>query len=261
MNRVALGVEYDGTAYCGWQLQPHAPSIQQCLNDAISLVANERVDCVGAGRTDTGVHASGQVAHFDAEAERSRRSWLLGINSNLPDDISVINVWPVPGDFHARYSAVGRAYRYVILNRAVRSALHRDRAWWVHRPLDVAAMADAGRRLIGAHDFSAFRAAECQARSAVRDLRRLDVSGHGERIVIDCEANAFLHHMVRNIVGSLVRIGRAEADAAWLESLLRQRDRRLAGVTAPACGLTLTRVSYGPPYEFVHPRPIDAVDD
>ncbi len=207
------------------------------------------------------MHASGQVAHFDAEAERSRRSWLLGINSNLPDDISVINVWQVPGEFHARYSAIGRAYRYVILNRAVRSALQRDRAWWVHWPLDVDAMAAAGSCLLGEHDFSSFRAAECQARSAVRQLRRLEVRSDGERIVIDCEANAFLHHMVRNIVGSLVRIGRGEADAAWLESLLHRRDRRLAGMTAPACGLTLTRVSYGPPFEFVDARPIHAVGD
>lgn len=251
MNRVALGVEYDGTAYCGWQIQPHAPSIQQSLNEAISTVAAETVACVGAGRTDTGVHASGQVVHFDSLADRSRRSWLLGINSNLPDDIAVFNVWPVGEEFHARYSAVGRAYRYVILNRPVRSALERHRAWWIHQPLDVGAMAEAAACLLGEHDFSSFRAAECQAKSAVRELRRLDVTACGDRIVIDCEANAFLHHMVRNIAGSLARVGRGEADAAWLTDLLERRDRRLAGITAPACGLTLTRVDYAAPFEFV----------
>ncbi|MFQ5634287.1 MAG: tRNA pseudouridine(38-40) synthase TruA [Gammaproteobacteria bacterium] len=244
MNCIALGVEYDGTAYCGWQIQPHAPSIQQSLADAVSVVANEPVRCIGAGRTDTGVHASGQVAHFDTTAERGRRAWLRGINSNLPADISVFNVWPVGADFHARYSATARAYRYVILNRPARSALERHRAWWVHRSLDVDAMKQAASRLLGEHDFSSFRAAGCQAHSAVRKLHRLDIMRSAERIFIDCEANAFLHHMVRNIAGSLVRIGHGEADARWLAELLERRDRRLAGVTAPACGLTLTRVDY-----------------
>ena len=261
MSRVALGVEYDGTAYNGWQIQPHAPSIQQALNDAVSAVADHAVRCTGAGRTDTGVHATGQVAHFDTGAVRSRRSWLLGINSNLPADVSVYNAWFVDDEFHARYSATGRAYRYVILNRAVRSALERHRAWWVHRPLDADAMADAARVLVGEHDFSSFRASECQAHSPVRDLRRIGVRQTGTRIVIECEANAFLHHMVRNIAGSLVRIGRGEEDAAWLKSLLDERDRRLAGMTAPACGLTLTRVDYGAPFEFVDATPIESVDD
>lgn len=256
MNRIALGVEYDGTAYCGWQIQPHAPSIQQSLNEAISVVANERVACTGAGRTDTGVHASGQVAHFDTAAERSRRSWLLGINSNLPADISVFNVWRVTAEFHARYAAIGRAYRYVILNRSVRSALERHRAWWVHQHLDIATMQTAAASLLGEHDFSSFRAAECQAHSAIRNLRKLDIASSGEHIVIDCEANAFLHHMVRNIVGSLVRIGRGEADSGWLQELLEQRDRRLAGVTAPACGLTLTRVDYAEPHAGISTEPL-----
>jgi len=261
VNRIALGVEYDGTAYCGWQIQPHAPSIQQSLNEAISVVANESVSCTGAGRTDTGVHASGQIAHFDTAAERSRRSWLLGINSNLPPDISVFNVWPVAMDFHARYAAIGRAYRYVILNRWVRSALERHRAWWVRQRLDVTAMQSAATSLLGQHDFSSFRAAECQAHSAVRDLRKLDIAASGEYIVVHCEANAFLHHMVRNIVGSLVRIGRGEADADWLQELLEQRDRRLAGVTAPACGLTLTRVDYAEPYGHIDAAPLITADE
>jgi tRNA pseudouridine38-40 synthase len=261
VHRIAIGVEYDGTAYRGWQAQPHAPSVQQRLNEAVSVVSDEQVTCVGAGRTDTGVHASGQVAHFDTRAERTRRSWVLGINANLPDDISVFNVWAVSQDFHARYSAVGRAYRYVILNRPVRSALARNRAWWVHRHLDAAAMRCAATCLLGEHDFSSFRAAECQAHSAIRELRTLAVVRDGERITIDCEANAFLHHMVRNIVGSLVRIGSGEADAAWLEDLLQRRDRRLAGVTAPASGLTLTRVEFPAPYECIVPEPLKPVGD
>lgn len=246
VQRVALGVEYDGTDYCGWQSQLHAPSIQETLNAAISVVADEPVACVGAGRTDSGVHASGQCVHFDSRAVRSRRSWLLGINSNLPANINILSVQRVSTDFHARFSATGRAYRYVILNRSVRSALTRHRAWWVREDLDVEAMAAAATSLIGTHDFSSFRAAGCQAHTAVRDLRTLNVARVDEQIFIECEANAFLQHMVRNIVGSLVRIGHGEADAAWLKGLLGQRDRRVAGITAPACGLTLMRVDYPP---------------
>jgi len=255
MQRVALAVEYDGTNYCGWQSQPHAPSIQATLNAAISVVADESVKCVGAGRTDSGVHASGQCVHFDSHAARSPRAWLLGINSNLPADINIVFARRVSADFHARFSATGRAYRYVIRNRPVRSALTRQRAWWVREPLDVEAMAAAAMSLLGTHDFSSFRAAGCQAHTAVRDLRTLAVSRVDERIFIACEADAFLQHMVRNIVGSLVRVGHGEADAAWLHGLLERRDRRVAGVAAPACGLTLIRVDYPPGVG------IDAVDE
>ena len=242
--RFALGLEYDGTNYAGWQTQTHAPSLQDCLNQAVSRVADEPVACIGAGRTDAGVHAIGQVGHFDTGARRDPRSWLLGINSNLPDDMNVRWVAPVPTDFHARYSALARTYRYVILNRPVRSALDRRRAWWIHQPLDAAAMAEAAQQLFGEHDFTTFRAAACQAKSAVREIRRIDVSQRGERILIECEANAFLHHMVRNIVGSLVHVGRGEADPAWVGELLAKRDRRLAGMTAPAWGLYLIDVRY-----------------
>ena len=260
-QRVAVGVEYDGTAYCGWQIQPHAPSIQQCLNEAISQVADESVACIGAGRTDTGVHASGQVAHFDTKAHREPRSWLLGINSNLPDDISVLNAWAVSDAFHARYSAVRRAYRFVILNRPVRSALLRHRVWWVRNPLDVEAMRTAAASLIGEHDFSSFRAAGCQAHTAVRTIRQLEIDRDGDLIVLTFEADAFLHHMVRNVVGSLVRVGKGEADAGWLARVLAQRDRRLAGITAPPGGLTLTRVDYSEPFEFVEMPVRNTVDD
>ncbi len=240
--RLAVGLEYDGTRYNGWQCQPHAPSIQECVNVAASAVANEAVHCVGSGRTDTGVHARGQVAHFDTQARRTPRSWLLGINSNLPDDINALWVKEVDEDFHARYSATRRAYRFTILNRPVRSALMRHRAWWVRRPLDAEAMAAAARSLIGRHDFSSFRAAGCQSRSPVRHIQRVDVARRTDRIRIDCEANAFLHHMVRNIVGSLAEVGWGDRPVDWLAALLEARDRKLAGITAPPAGLVLTRI-------------------
>jgi len=248
LYRFALGLEYDGSAYNGWQIQDNAPSIQASLNSAISKVADDAVSCVGAGRTDTGVHASGQIVHFDSHARRAPRSWLLGINSNLPDDISVIWVQSVGPDFHARYSATGRTYRYVILNRPVRSALARLRAWWIHQPLDEEGMFVAAKSLIGTHDFSSFRAAGCQSKTPVREMRRFDIRRTREWIVIECEANAFLHHMVRNIVGTLVTIGRGDAAPGWIETLLRARDRTAAGITAPSMGLTLTRVEYPPEF-------------
>jgi tRNA pseudouridine38-40 synthase len=257
-HRYALGVEYDGGAYKGWQIQPHAPSIQQTLNEALSQVADEPVACVGAGRTDTGVHARGQVVHFDTVAVRPARAWVLGLNSLLPDDISVLWAQAVPADFHARYSAVGRSYRYVVLNRPVRSALWLRRAWWVRQPLDAAAMQAAARFLVGEHDFSAFRASACQSASPVRELRRLDVRREGALVVIDCEANAFLHHMVRNMAGSLVRVGKGEAEPGWLGELLADRDRRLAGMTAPPWGLCLTAVAYAGHWGLPEPRPAEA---
>lgn len=244
LRRVAIGVEYDGTSYNGWQMQPHAPSIQASLNDALSQVANETVACIGAGRTDTGVHASGQVAHFDTRAERTPRSWLLGLNSNLPPNISVQWAIAVPEEFHARYSATSRVYRYRILNRQARSALEHNRAWWVRQPLNVAAMRTAAEYFIGKHDFSAFRAAACQSKSPVRTLTRLEVRSEDAILSFEIEANAFLHHMVRNMLGTLVRIGRGEAEPVWVRDLLAARDRKLSGMTAPAAGLTLTAVRY-----------------
>jgi tRNA pseudouridine38-40 synthase len=248
LRRLAIGIEYDGTNYKGWQDQPHAPSIQASLNKALSYVADEPITCIGAGRTDSGVHASGQVAHFDTEAERTPRSWLLGINSNLDDDANVVWVKSVADDFHARYSALSRSYRYVILNRPVRSSLSRLGAWWVRQPLDAEAMSVAARHLLGKHDFSSFRASECQSKTPVRDMRRLDIRVSGQWINVECEANAFLHHMVRNIIGSLVKVGRGEARPDWIKTLLESRDRRLASITAPAEGLILTHVHYAPEF-------------
>lgn len=253
MPRLAIGIEYDGTSFCGWQRQEHAGSIQAAVEAAVSAVADEPVAVNAAGRTDAGVHATAQVAHFDTQAVRNLRSWLLGINSNLPRAVTLTWVREVPAGFDARYSATARTYRYLILNRTARPALRRDRVWWVASGLTLAPMQAAAAELLGEHDFSAFRAAQCQARSPRRDLQRLAVDRRGDFIVVECRANAFLHHMVRNIVGSLVRVGRGEADPSWLGEVLRGRDRRSAGMTAPACGLYLTAVHY--PAQFDLPAP------
>ena len=225
--RIALGIEYDGTSYNGWQRQKNGIGVQQRLEEALAMVANEAVEVVCAGRTDTGVHASGQVAHFDTSADRSERGWLLGANTNLPPDISVSWVQQVSDEFHARFSATSRSYRYVILNRLQRSALHRHRAWWVHQPLDEKIMHEAAQSLLGEHDFSAFRAAGC-----------------GDWVTLDVTANAFLMHMVRNITGTLVAIGQGEQPVGWISEVLGGRDRTLGGVTAPPHGLTLVAVDY-----------------
>ena len=242
--RIALGIEYDGTSYNGWQRQKTGLGVQQRLEEALSLVANETVEVVCAGRTDTGVHASGQVVHFDTDSERSERGWLLGANTNLPEDISVSWVKPVDQDFHARFSAVGRSYRYLILNRLQRSALHRSRAWWVYEPLDEVPMQAAAQRLLGEHDFSAFRSAACQANTAVREITAISVSRSGDWLTIDVTANAFLMNMVRNIVGSLAAVGLGEQGVEWISDVLESRDRKAGGITAPPHGLTLVGVDY-----------------
>ena len=243
--RLVLGVEYDGTRFCGWQSQQDARSVQQTLEEAVSVVADHPVRVVCAGRTDAGVHALGQVVHFDTEVSRPQRAWTMGVNSNLPEDVSIRWAMECSGDFHARFSARHRTYRYVIHNSRLRSALLAERAWWHHRPLEIKAMQTAGRHLIGEHDFSAFRAAECQASSPVRQIDRLVVGRTGAIVWIEVEANAFLHHMVRNISGTLVRVGRGDADADWVRDVLDRRDRKVAGMTAPAQGLYLLKVDYG----------------
>ncbi len=246
--RIALGIEYDGTSYNGWQRQKNGIGVQQRLEEALGVVADEDVEVVCAGRTDAGVHASGQVVHFDTRARRSDRGWLLGANTNLPPDISVVWAQHVAGDFHARYSAAGRSYRYVILNRLQRSALHRHRAWWVHQPLDVSLMHAAAQRLVGEFDFSAFRAAGCQARSAVRELTAIRVVRDGAWVRVEVSANAFLMHMVRNITGTLAAIGQGEQPVEWIGDVLTSRDRKLGGITAPPHGLTLVAVDYPPAF-------------
>lgn len=242
--RLAVGIEYDGTAYNGWQKQKSGTGIQERVEDALSAVANHPLEVTCAGRTDAGVHASAQVAHFDTDSRRSARGWLLGANSNLPDDIAVTWVAEVSADFHARFSATARSYRYRILNRLVRSALHRQRAWWVHRGLDAARMHEAAQALLGEHDFSAFRAAGCQASTAKRELRSIRVHRDGDWVLIDVTANAFLQHMVRNITGTLVAIGMGDEDVSWAGEVLAGRDRRRAGIAAPPQGLMLVAVEY-----------------
>jgi tRNA pseudouridine38-40 synthase len=258
VGRIAVGIEYDGSAYAGWQAQAQLTTIQTLAEHALGRVAAEPVALTAAGRTDAGVHALGQVAHFDTTAQRSARSWVLGANSELPHTVSLSWALPVPEHFHARYCAEARTYRYLILNRTARSALYAQRAAWVHRPLDPAAMGEAARALLGEHDFSAFRAAECQSRSPIRRLERLEVARRGDFIVIEATANAFLRHMMRNIAGLLIAIGKGDAPPAWAQQVLAGRDRTRAAATAPAAGLYLIAVRYpaafglpaAPPREF-----------
>jgi tRNA pseudouridine38-40 synthase len=246
--RVALGVEYDGSAFHGWQFQGDVRSVQELLQLALTKVADHEVTVHCAGRTDTGVHATGQVVHFETPAIRTERSWVLGSNVNLPDDISISWAKKMPESFHARFSAVGRHYRYLILNRAYRSALWRNRAVWVHHPLDDLAMHRAGQGLVGTHDFSSYRALGCQAKHPVRTIHKLTVSREGDMVCIDIHANAFLHHMVRNIAGVLLAIGKGDRLDAWAKEVLALRDRKLGGVTAPPQGLCLTKVDYPPEF-------------
>lgn len=250
--RIALGIEYDGSAFSGWQLQDDARTVQGCVEAALSKVADHPVRVTCAGRTDAGVHGIGQVVHFDSEAARSMRSWMFGANANLPKQISVTWAQQVAGDFHARFSAMRRRYRYVILTRPVRPTFLAGRVSWDYRPLDVRRMAEAGAYLLGEHDFSSYRALACQAKSPVRTVYRLDVTRQGELIFIDIEANAFLHHMVRNIAGVLMAVGAGEREPVWAREVLEMRDRTLGGVTAPPYGLYLMEVGY--PEQFDIPR-------
>lgn len=250
--RIALGVEYDGTGFSGWQIQPRLRTVQETLEGALSRVADHPVRVHCAGRTDAGVHALEQVAHFDTTATRTERAWVLGTNVNLPRDCAVRWAQPVPDGFHARFAASARHYRYRILMRRTRSALERDRALWVHRPLNLDRMQESAAALVGEHDFSSFRAVACQAKSPVRRLHYLDLREESGMIELAVGANGFLHHMVRNIVGVLVAIGSGEAPVDWTRELLAARDRTLGGVTAPPQGLYFERVDY--PAEFVLPQ-------
>ncbi len=244
--RIALGIEYCGQGWSGWQHQPHAPSAQDALEAALSQVAGQPVAVVAAGRTDAGVHASGQVVHFDVTVERPTMAWVRGVNSHLSRGMAVLWAQPVTAQFHARYSALARSYRYVLLNRASRPGLYSGRVGWYHGSLDSERMQTAANFLLGEHDFSAFRATECQARSPIRDLRQLRITRMGDQIVFDLTANAFLHHMVRNMVGTLVWVGQGKRPPQWVADLLQCRDRHLAGPTASPDGLYLCHVDYAP---------------
>lgn len=250
-TRFLLGVEYDGAGFLGWQRQRQGRTVQTTLEAALSRVADHDVHVVCAGRTDTGVHATGQVVHFDSHASRSDANWLRGCNANLPDDVSVQWVRPASGDFHARFSAVRRHYRYVIYTHRARPALLRHQVCWQTRELDVGRMRQAAGHLLGEHDFTSFRAAACQAHSPVRTIYTLDVGQSGAFIYIDVIANAFLHHMVRCIAGVLIKIGCGDAPPGWTRDILQARDRRVSGFNAPPGGLYLVEVSY--PGEFQVP--------
>lgn len=242
--RVALGVEYDGSAFAGWQSQPHGNTVQDAIERALAAIAGHEVRVACAGRTDAGVHATAQVAHFDTHVQRPESAWVRGANAHLPATVAITWSQPVADDFHARFSAQARHYRYLLLNRPVRPAVGAGRVGWFHRPLDVAVMRRAAALLIGEHDFSAFRAAECQAKSPIKNLFRADIAVQSDLIVFDFSANAFLHHMVRNLVGSLVQIGKGKSSPAWLAEVLQGRDRSRAAPTFDGAGLYFSGVDY-----------------
>ncbi|MEP7312777.1 MAG: tRNA pseudouridine(38-40) synthase TruA [Pseudomonadota bacterium] len=250
MPRIAVGVEYDGTLFAGWQSQQGLATVQDAVTAALSQVADTPLSIVGAGRTDAGVHARGQVAHFDTDVLRSTRSWVLGANTQLPPAIALQWAATMPDHFHARYSAEYRSYRYCILNRGTRPGLSAGRVAFVYRPLDVEPMQQAAALLVGEHDFSAFRSAECQAVSPIRRLSTLRVERHGDLVLLEVGANAFLHHMVRNIAGLLIEIGQGKSPPARAAEVLAGRDRRQNAATAPAAGLYLWSVRYPRVFEL-----------
>ncbi|MBS0456391.1 MAG: tRNA pseudouridine(38-40) synthase TruA [Proteobacteria bacterium] len=236
--RIAIGIEYDGASFHGWQRLSHAASVQAEIEAALAFVADGPIDVQCAGRTDAGVHAVCQVAHFDTHVQRTPRGWMMGANARLPPAIGVLWAQPVDDAFNARHGARARRYRYRICNRAVRPSLQRDYLTWERLPLDADAMHRAAQGLLGENDFSAFRSSQCQATHAMRDMQAIAVRRDRDEVIVDVRANAFLHHMVRNIVGSLLPIGRGQRPEAWLAELLHGRDRTRAGPTAPPQGLT-----------------------
>ena len=246
MPRFRLTIEYDGAPFVGWQRQDNGPTVQAALEDAVAAFSGERVEVAGAGRTDTGVHATGQVAHIDLATDRfDARTVMNAVNAHLvPRPVAVLAVETVGPDFHARFSATWRAYRYVIVNRGAHLALEAGRAWHVKAPLDLAAMQAGADRLLGHHDFTSFRATQCQTKSPMKTLDSLQVSRHGERILVEARSRSFLHHQVRNMVGTLKLVGEGKWSPDDVTRALQARDRTAAGPTAPAGGLTLTGVGY-----------------
>ncbi|QID18187.1 tRNA pseudouridine(38-40) synthase TruA [Nitrogeniibacter mangrovi] len=244
MSRIVLGVEYAGDAFEGWQTQPHGRTVQDVVTAAVSSVAGQGVDLVCAGRTDTGVHATTQIVHFDAPVERPRSAWVRGTNSHLPASVAIRWAHEVDTSFHARFSATARHYRYLLYNAPVRPALLSGRVGWFHLPLDEDRVRAAADRLAGTHDFSAFRAAACQAKSPVRTIRHARVTRHGPYWLFDFCADAFLHHMIRNLVGALVYVGKGKHPPEWMDMLLTGRDRSKAAPTFAPDGLYLCGVEY-----------------
>ncbi|MCW0346930.1 tRNA pseudouridine(38-40) synthase TruA [Pantoea ananatis] len=252
-QKLALGIEYDGSRYYGWQRQQEVRSVQEKLERALSKVADHPVSVFCAGRTDAGVHGTGQVVHFETVAQRADAAWTLGVNANLPGDIAVRWVKAVPDDFHARFSATARRYRYLIYNQRLRPAILGNGVTHFYYPLDVEKMQRAGQCLLGENDFTSFRAVQCQSRTPWRNVMHLNVTRHGPYVIVDIKANAFVHHMVRNIVGSLMEIGCGNQSESWMAELLAAKDRTLAAATAKAEGLYLVAVDY--PVHFALPQP------
>ncbi len=250
--RLAACIEYEGSGFSGWQSQvgQSVRFVQTEVERAIARVADHPIKVVCAGRTDTGVHATNQIIHFDTHAHRKERSWVLGSNVNLPDDIAVRWVTEVSDEFHARFSALSRSYRYIIDNRWVRPAILRDRVTWERQELSIDLMQQACMYLKGRHDFTSYRSLACQAKNPVRDIQMLDIHRQGEFVTIDIRANAFLHHMVRNIAGVLITIGRGERSPEWAREVLEAKDRAVGGITAPAAGLYLVDVAYPEEYKL-----------
>lgn len=251
MVRIALGIEYDGSYFNGWQTQNGVRTVQETLEKALSKVADQPISVICAGRTDSGVHGLEQVVHFDTTAQRLSRSWIFGTNCYLPDDVNVLWATPIDSSFHARFSAIQRHYRYIILNRSVRSAVHARRMTWFYPPLDISKMQEAAQFLIGEHDFSSFRAKDCQSKSPIRNVTRLEVSRHEEQVWIEVSANAFLQHMVRNIAGVLMAIGMGKENPIWAKQVLESRNRTKGGITAPPDGLYLQSVDYKEEFEEI----------
>lgn len=248
MPRMALGVAYDGSSWQGWQTQTGGRTVQDRLESALGQFLAQPVGTICAGRTDTGVHGLGQVVHIDTAVQRRMESWVRGLNALLPDSIAVQWAQAVPDTFHARFSAVSRTYLYLVRNSRVRSPMLHGRAGWVYHALDLASMREAARFLVGEHDFSCFRSSQCQAASPVRTLQALDIQRYGDFFLFTFKANAFLHHMVRNLMGALLYVGQGRQAPAWMEALLAQRDRRMAAPTFAPDGLYLAKVDY--PAEF-----------
>jgi tRNA pseudouridine38-40 synthase len=255
--RIALGIEYDGHEFYGWQFQDGLVTIQDSLEKALSKICAEKISIICAGRTDAGVHATGQVVHFQTNAIREGRAWTFGTNTHLPPAISVRWEQTVDDSFHARFSATARSYRYIIYNHPIRTAILASRVTWFHYPLDATLMHEAAASLLGKHDFTTFRSSQCQSKTPIRDIHAISVTRQGEFVVMDIKANAFLHHMVRNIAGVLMRIGSGQIQPSVVAEILAGRDRRLAYETAAPTGLYLSRVYY--PEQYAFPVPADSL--